>query len=675
MAVKFSRLSTAAVLVMAGMAGSGIGVMAQPANASTGHAAPVVRLAVSAATRQDFRKIYAAYRHVPASDVARIKPVSVHGARVTRTGTDWAVISLQPSLRAPLNIRVGFQDGAANALLTRSPGHAWKVTGLGRGPLGCDTRIPSSVRKLWRFSSCPAATPSPLRTRPSAVGSASVPAAATTGGIAAIANSEVGVSDNPPESAFNTIDCNPFTALETPSAPDSGCKTDPKFNILDHSELWCSDFAKYVWTKAGVTSDASTLNGLSSSFYTWGLAHGESMPVDGTNAQVGDAMVLYPSGTSGTAGLKADGDHVGIVTAVHSNGTIDIVNGDFLWSGFSTIQVIKVSNISPATFAPDAENPGEEWVFVSPQVSSGSSGGDLWLRDSSGSQMNTTAGMMPGTSPSVAALTGGGYEVAFQANNGHLWLRNSAGSQTDTTAGMEPGTSPSITAVTGGGYEVAFQANDGDLWLRNSAGSQANTTAGMAAATSPSITGVAGGGFEVAFQANTGTLWLRDSSGSQSNTTAGMEPGTSPSIAGLVPVGYEVAFQANNGHLWLRNSDGSQADTTAGMENDTSPSIASVTGGTYEVAFQANTKTLWLRNGAGSQANTSAGMIGGSSPQVTGLTGGGFEVAFQANTGTLWLRNSAGSQANTTAGMASLSSPAIAGLSSGGYEAAFQDNS
>ncbi|MGH3408071.1 MAG: CHAP domain-containing protein [Streptosporangiaceae bacterium] len=381
------------------------------------------------------------------------------------------------------------------------------MAGLGRGPLSCDARIPSSVRELWRLGSCPAAASRPSPARPPAAGPLSIPA-----DIAAIATSEDGVSDTPASTNFS-FDCNPFTALENPSAPDSGCGTDPKFRIQDHSEEWCSDFAKYVWKEAGVTIDTSTITPLSSTFYTWGLQQGESMPVDGTNPAVGDAMILYPAGeTNTTADLKGDGAHVGIVTAVHSDGTINVVNGDFT-SG-DNIKVVEYDNVTPGPWASNVEDAsGEQWVYVAPPGSSGASGGNLWLRESSGSQVNTTAGMMPGTSPAITALSGGGYEVAFQPIGGSLWLRDSSGSQANTTAGMASGTSPSIAAMSAGGLEVAFQSNAHQLWLRNSSGSQANTTAGMDPSSSPSIAGLWGGGYEVAFQSNAHQLWLRDTTG------------------------------------------------------------------------------------------------------------------------------------------------------------------
>jgi hypothetical protein len=52
--------------------------------------------------------------------------------------------------------------------------------------------------------------------------------------------------------------------------------------------------------------------------------------------------------------------------------------------------------------------------------------------------------MKAGTSPSVTALPGGGYEVALQASNGELVTVGTAGS-TSTKQTMAAGTSPSIS--------------------------------------------------------------------------------------------------------------------------------------------------------------------------------------------------------------------------------------
>lgn len=61
------------------------------------------------------------------------------------------------------------------------------------------------------------------------------------------------------------------------------------------------------------------------------------------------------------------------------------------------------------------------------------------------------------TSPSLAVLSQGGYEIAAHGSNGDLWLYGSAGTL-DTGLAMAPATSPSIAGLAGGGYEAAFQA-------------------------------------------------------------------------------------------------------------------------------------------------------------------------------------------------------------------------
>jgi len=123
-------------------------------------------------------------------------------------------------------------------------------------------------------------------------------------------------------------------------------------------------------------------------------------------------------------------------------------------------------------------------------------GGDLWTFGSA-SAGDTGLGMMAGSSPSIAALSNGGYEIAYQGANGDLWTYGTARSG-DTGVAMMDGTSPSITAIPGGYYQIAYQGSDGDLWEYGDGGS-GNTGDGMAAGTSPSIISLTGGG-EIAFQ-------------------------------------------------------------------------------------------------------------------------------------------------------------------------------
>ncbi len=144
------------------------------------------------------------------------------------------------------------------------------------------------------------------------------------------------------------------------------CKTSsnhPYFhNVQDASEFWYADFTKWVWKKGGVTSKLRILTPAAASFYAWGADHGEHISFGGT-PETGDAVILYPPGTKAPNGSYAD--HVGIVTAVHPDGTVNLVNGDFL--GASNISVQYNTHVRLSTWASRVEgNKGEKWAFVSP---------------------------------------------------------------------------------------------------------------------------------------------------------------------------------------------------------------------------------------------------------------------------------------------------------------------
>jgi hypothetical protein len=277
---------------------------------------------------------------------------------------------------------------------------------------------------------------------------------------------------------------------------------------------------------------------------------------------------------------------------------------------------------------------------------------NLWVANSSG--VNTAAGMMPGTSPSIAAVPGGA-EIAFQANTGSLWVTGPLGTG-DLRLGMMAGTNPSIIQVPGG-FEVAFQANTGHLWVTGTLGT-ADLNLGMMPGTSPSIASVATGGYQIAFQANTSALWVTGALGTV-NTGLGMMPGTSPNIATEDRAIYEVAFQANTGHLWTTGSYGAD-DTGFGMMAGSSPDIATLPAvGGFEVAFQANTSALYTFGHYGTH-NWGLGMYPGSSPSIAAFPDGSFNVAFEANTTSLWVLDSSSASARDLGlGMHAGTSPSI----------------
>ena len=331
----------------------------QPARAAAGRGAGV-RLAVGPTVQRHLMGLYAAYRHIPVISIAP-ESAQVLAAR-QGNGTAWAMVRWQPSARAGQTAAAGFQDGAGTGIFTRRRGGAWTVAGLGEQPSGCAVRIPQAVRRLWHLPGCRAleglAVP---RLRSMAGGG-------VTGAVVKVALAQVGVADNPPVTSFSRPDCNPYTTLVGNPLGASGrhCKTSSNgsyfHGVQDVGELWCADFTKWVWRQAGVTG-LRALTPAAASFYTWGTKHGEHISFGGT-PKAGDAVVLYPPATKAPNGSYAD--HVGIVTAVHADGTVNLVNGDFL--GPSNIAVRYVAHAHLSAWASRVEgSKGEKWALVSPR--------------------------------------------------------------------------------------------------------------------------------------------------------------------------------------------------------------------------------------------------------------------------------------------------------------------
>jgi hypothetical protein len=270
--------------------------------------------------------------------------------------------------------------------------------------------------------------------------------------------------------------------------------------------------------------------------------------------------------------------------------------------------------------------------------------GDLWVvgpeEDSPG---NLNLLMMPGTSPSIAALpSGGGYLVAFQDNTGNLWVVGTDGADGpgNTNQSMMPGTSPSICTLTqldGSyyGYAVAFQDPTGDLVV---AGAEPMSSPDMMQGTSPSIAANAPSSYVVAFQNNQGSLTVLGGQ-TPGPTNLGMMSGTSPSICSMENATYWwVAFQANTGDLYIAagaNNNFTPFNMHLSMMQDTSPTICPVAVDEAQVAFQAaNTSALSITTSSGSSRIMSPGMMPGTSPSAVAPSIGGYVVAFEYNTGT-----------------------------------------
>jgi len=255
-----------------------------------------------------------------------------------------------------------------------------------------------------------------------------------------------------------------------------------------------------------------------------------------------------------------------------------------------------------------------------------------------------------GSSPSTAALPGGGHATAFRStdSNGDLEIYNSATgttTNTNTTEGIYAGTSPSIAVSAAGVIQAAFQANNEYLYVYNaSTKTTTNTVQGMDTGTSPSLAATPAGAFKAVFQANNNYFYLYDVNANKTTATIqGMQPGTNPAIAAAPDGDFAALFQANTGDLYTYDPATTVTTaTTRGMMKTSSPAIAANSSGTFDIAFQANTGDLfgWDYNlDSASYYGTAIAMNKNTSPSLTAEADGTFRVAIQSSAGNLYLYN------------------------------------
>jgi hypothetical protein len=356
-------------------------------------------------------------RHIPGSAIAGIRAGTLHTG--TANGTEWAIASFTPSASAGKQLAAGFQDGAATGVFNKRS-DAWHL--VKTGLYGCGVGLPAALKTAWHLADPAACTESiatqraaaqqalaalPVSARAtaarataarataakaaSAKAATAAPEAATSTAdlgqmIAATALSQVGVDDTPVVPNFNTVDCDPYSTLVAGFSADSdGCGYNTNFGVENENETWCSDFNKWVWEQSGVTVDMNTLNAGAVSFYDWATDQGQTPQIDTGTPQVGDSIVFFSPGN-----FPDFADHVGIVTSVSPDGTIDMVNGDF--AATPDVHVEYDTDItSLTTFAANVEGPGEEWVIVTPPTTA---------------QQPVPSGTISGPTVAVAGSTG-----------------------------------------------------------------------------------------------------------------------------------------------------------------------------------------------------------------------------------------------------------------------------
>ncbi|HEY1705669.1 MAG TPA: PKD domain-containing protein [Trebonia sp.] len=439
---------------------------ASPAKASAAKAAP------ASTTASALKQAFETGQKIPGSAIGGISADTLHTG--SANGHQWAVASFEPAKSVTEQQAVAFQDGAASGVFEETAG-VWHLVRSGSN--ACGTGLPASLKTAWHITApasvcatsaasqdaaaqralaaLPASARAAASTAPASTASAAPKASVSAAdpadfgqAIAAIALSQVGHTGSPATDSFN-VDCDPYSTMVAGFSGDSdGCGYDSTYNVTDENETWCSDFAKWVWEKAGITDDLDTINAGAVSYYQWATAHGQSPEPDTGTPQAGDSVLFFSPGE-----FPSFADHVGIVTAVNADGSINMVNGDF-GGGGETIKVEYDQDITDlSTFAASVENPGEQWVLVSPPTTA---------------QAPAPAGKITGPTTAVAGTTGEFHATgAVSGSNvsGYYWTfgdnrtTNASGPDVEH-AFSEPGTyTVAVTITSAAGTAVTLHQN------------------------------------------------------------------------------------------------------------------------------------------------------------------------------------------------------------------------
>ena len=320
-----------------------------------------VTASAATSTAAQLTRAFAAGRHVGGDAIGGIRAGTLHTG--TADGRTWAIAAFDAADTAKPEQAVSLQD--ANTGVFVQTGSSWRL--VSTGLYGCAVGLPAALKTAWNIAApsvCGGSAPAEQAAARKALAAEPADSAATPLGqkIADIALSQVGVQTNPPVPNFNTIDCDPYSTMVAGFSSNSdGCGYDSTFNVRNQNETWCADFAKWVWQQAGVTADMNTLNAGAVSFHTWAVHQGQNPQADTGTPEPGDAVLFYRPGRlpNGFA------DHVGLVSGVNADGSLNMVNGDF--SGDAAVDVQYDQNIKDlAAFAASVESPGEQWALVTP---------------------------------------------------------------------------------------------------------------------------------------------------------------------------------------------------------------------------------------------------------------------------------------------------------------------
>ncbi len=341
----------------------------------------------------------------------------------------------------------------------------------------------------------------------------------------------------------------------------------------------------------------------------------------------------------GTANGGADTASANVTVDISSEPTATIIAPDGVADGTEVLVNTTTADHQRSASAASLADGG--YVVAWQSYAQDGSGWGIYAQryDASGTavgnetQVNTFTGDQQ-HSPSVAALTGGGYVVTWTSvgQDGSMEgiyaqrfdaAGDPAGSETRVNTGTAFNQSgSSVSALSDGGYVVTWQSSDADGFgvfsqRYNAAGvaqgseTQVNTTT-AASQDAPSVAALAGGGYVVTWQSmgqdgDGYGIYARLFDGTGAALTGEMPVNTesngeqsAPSVAALAGGGYIVTWQtawpsgdgidiAMQRYDAAGNAvDGETLVNTTRLDDQTAPSVAALAGGGFVVTWQSH---------------------------------------------------------------------------------------
>jgi len=122
-----------------------------PSPADRGSRPTLTLVRLGLATRRTLTMLYASARHFPLPDIGSISHAKA--ARVTATGTEWALVTFRPAPGIPASVAIEFQDTADVGVFSRLPGREWRLLGIGALQMTlCSIGVPGTVLRWWAYS-------------------------------------------------------------------------------------------------------------------------------------------------------------------------------------------------------------------------------------------------------------------------------------------------------------------------------------------------------------------------------------------------------------------------------------------------------------------------------------------------------------------------------------------